>query len=106
MMLIWMTVKYHRICSSDVSILHEWAALSGIPVPYLSLPAYTPAGVLFNPNWTTGTISKLIKSLILALNFFMIGIVLIPGPVLFYFLLLLICWIPFASCVNCPHGPL
>lgn len=55
MMPLGMTVKYLGICFPDVSILHEWAALPGIPVPYLSLPAYTPAGVLFNPNWTTGS---------------------------------------------------
>lgn len=42
------------ICLSDVSILHEWVALSRIPVSYLSLPAYSPAGVFTNPNWTTG----------------------------------------------------
>lgn len=64
LMLIGMTFNSHWLCFSDVSILHEWAALSGIPVSYLSLPAYTPAGVLFNPNWTTGTISKLTNSLI------------------------------------------
>lgn len=49
----WQIILYIRF--TDVSILHEWAALTGIPVPYLSLPADTPAGVLSNPNWTTGT---------------------------------------------------
>lgn len=59
LMLIGTTFNFHQICFSDVSILHEWAALSRIPVSDLSLPAYTPAGVLFNPNWTTGTMWKL-----------------------------------------------
>lgn len=57
------TVKYLGICFPDVSILHEWAALPRIPVPYLSLPAYTPAGVLFNPNWTTGSTARFLHSL-------------------------------------------
>ena len=43
------------VCFPDVSVLHERAALSRVPVSYLSLPADTPAGVFTNPNWTTGT---------------------------------------------------
>ncbi len=52
--LIVLTFKHLCICFVDVSILHEWAPLTGIPVPYLSLPAHTTAGVLSHPNWTTG----------------------------------------------------
>lgn len=43
------------VCFPDISVLHERAALSRVPVSYLSLPADTPAGVFTNPNWTTGT---------------------------------------------------
>lgn len=50
-----LTVKYHWICFSDVSVLHKRVALSGVPVSHHSLPADTPAGVLAHPNWTTGT---------------------------------------------------
>lgn len=52
---IGMINKYYCICFTDVSILHDWDALSGIPVPYLSLPVCPPAGVLSYPNRTTGT---------------------------------------------------
>lgn len=50
-----LTVKYHWICFSDVSVLHKRVALPGVPVSHHSLPAHTPAGVLAHPNWTTGT---------------------------------------------------
>ena len=53
MMLKW--IEYPCMCFPDVSVLHERDAFSRIPVSYLSLPADTPAGVLTNPNWTTGT---------------------------------------------------
>ncbi|CAG08535.1 unnamed protein product, partial [Tetraodon nigroviridis] len=42
-----------QICFSDVSVLHQRAALPRVPVSHHSLPADTPAGVLTHPNWTT-----------------------------------------------------
>lgn len=55
-------VRHDGICSSDVSVLHEWSAVSRIPVSYLNLPACTSAGVLFIPNRTTGTKTMLVSS--------------------------------------------
>lgn len=54
-------VRHDGICSSDVSILHEWSAVSRIPVSYLSLPARTPAGLLSLPNRTTGTKKRFVS---------------------------------------------
>ncbi|MEQ2197363.1 hypothetical protein XENOCAPTIV_028320, partial [Xenoophorus captivus] len=48
------------VCFTDVSFLHEWAAIPRLSVPYLSVPACIPAGVLSNPNWTTDELDKLI----------------------------------------------
>lgn len=40
---------------TDVSVLHEWAPFPGISVPYLSLSAHIPTGVLFGSKRTAGT---------------------------------------------------
>lgn len=61
-------MRINESIPSDVSVLHEWAAISRIPVSYLNLPARPPAGVLSIPNRTTG--SKAALCVIKSIRFF------------------------------------